>query len=112
MHLLDLLRKTMILPSLEASEAEGCIRSLTKAMVEEGCASPEYAEDVIRRERTFPTGLPTEPIGVAIPHADPDHLTLYDHKDATGFIRCFTLPSRVRSAMEKGQGKAISADLN
>lgn len=74
MHLLDLLRKTMILTSLEASDAEGCIRSLTKAMVEEGCASPEYAEDVIRRERTFPTGLPTEPIGVAIPHADPDHL--------------------------------------
>lgn len=28
-------------------------------------------------------------------------VTLYDHKDATGFIRCFTLPSRVRSTMEK-----------
>lgn len=27
-------------------------------------------------------------------------VTLYDHKDATGFIRCFTLPSRVRSTME------------
>lgn len=28
-------------------------------------------------------------------------VTLYDHKDATGFIRCFTLPSRVRAVMEK-----------
>lgn len=74
MRLLDLLNKSRIAPSLEASDAESCIRSLVKVMVEEGCASPEYAEDVIRRERTFPTGLPTEPIGVAIPHADPDHL--------------------------------------
>lgn len=74
MHLLDLLSKSLLIPSLEASDAEGCIRSLTKVMVDEGCALPEYAEDVIRRERTFPTGLPTEPIAVAIPHADPDHL--------------------------------------
>jgi len=28
-------------------------------------------------------------------------VSLYDHKDATGFIRCFTLPNRVRSMMEK-----------
>lgn len=31
-------------------------------------------------------------------------VTLYDHKDATGFIRCFSLPSRVRSSMEKAAG--------
>jgi argininosuccinate synthase len=28
-------------------------------------------------------------------------VSLYDHKDATGFIRCFTLPNRVRSMMEQ-----------
>ena len=26
------------------------------------------------REQEFPTGLPTEPVGVAIPHADPDNV--------------------------------------
>ena len=59
------------------------------------------------------------PVGISSPFslysekiASFGDVTLYDHKDATGFIRCFTLPSRVRSAMEKGQGKAISADLN
>lgn len=59
------------------------------------------------------------PVGISSPFslysekiASFGDVTLYDHKDATGFIRCFTLPSRVRSAMEKGQGEAISADLN
>lgn len=28
-------------------------------------------------------------------------VSMYDHKDATGFIRCFSLPSRVKSLMEK-----------
>lgn len=31
---------------------------------------PGYTEALIQREREFPTGLPTTPYGVAIPHAD------------------------------------------
>jgi 5'-methylthioadenosine phosphorylase len=31
-------------------------------------------EAVLAREAEFPTGLPTEPIGVAIPHADVEHV--------------------------------------
>lgn len=74
MHLLDLLSKSLIVPSLAVSDADGCIRALVRAMADEGHALPEYAEDVIRRERTFPTGLPTKPVAVAMPHADPDYL--------------------------------------
>lgn len=33
-----------------------------------------YIEALIRRERLFPTGLPTSPVGVAIPHADPEYV--------------------------------------
>lgn len=54
MHLLDLLSESLIVPSLAASDADGCIRALVRAMADEGHALPEYAEDVIRRERTFP----------------------------------------------------------
>jgi len=39
-----------------------------------GYVSEEFAEDVWEREKIFPTGLPTQPFGVAIPHADPDHV--------------------------------------
>ena len=33
-----------------------------------------FLEGVRRREQNFPTGLPTEPFGVAIPHTDPEYV--------------------------------------
>ncbi|OJG77465.1 hypothetical protein RV10_GL002439 [Enterococcus pallens] len=39
-------------------------------MIEDQDVVAEYPEQVIKREEGFPTGLPTEPIGVAIPHTD------------------------------------------
>ncbi|MEW6048874.1 MAG: PTS sugar transporter subunit IIA [Bacillota bacterium] len=35
-----------------------------------GVVSKEYVSALLQREEQFPTGLPTEPVGVAIPHAD------------------------------------------
>jgi PTS system galactitol-specific IIA component len=51
------------------------IHSLTNVLVKTGHVTPEFAEDVWKREQTFPTGLPTQPLAVAIPHADPDHVS-------------------------------------
>lgn len=39
-------------------------------LIERGFARKEYLPAVIEREETSPTGLPTRPIGVAMPHAD------------------------------------------
>lgn len=39
-------------------------------MTKQGFASAEYVTGLIEREEAFPTGLPVEPIGVAIPHTD------------------------------------------
>lgn len=72
--LVDLLRGEHILLNLEVKEAEQAIRILTNALVETGHVAPGFAEDVLAREQTFPTGLPTRPLAVAIPHADPDHV--------------------------------------
>ncbi len=44
-------------------------------LVDSGAAAESYTAAVIAREHMFPTGLPTEPYGVALPHA-------------TGVIRC------------------------
>lgn len=35
---------------------------------------PGYTQALIHREQAFPTGLPTEPYGVAIPHADGEYV--------------------------------------
>ncbi|GJQ34658.1 MAG: PTS sugar transporter subunit IIA [Anaerolineaceae bacterium] len=72
--LTDLLRTDHILVNMNVKDAQEAIQTLTAALVETGHVSPGFAEDVWRREQTFPTGLPTQPLAVAIPHADPDHV--------------------------------------
>lgn len=72
--LIDLLKIEHILVAVEVADAQDAIRKLTAALVETDHVAPEFAEDVWKREGTFPTGLPTQPLAVAIPHADPDHV--------------------------------------
>lgn len=72
--LIELLHEENILLEIQAEDAAGVIRILADSLVTSGIAEDGYAEDAIAREQTFPTGLPTQPIAVAIPHADPDHL--------------------------------------
>jgi len=72
--LIDLLKKEHILVGVEAADAQDAIQQLTVPLVESGHVTVEFAMDVWKREVTFPTGLPTQPLAVAIPHADPDHV--------------------------------------
>ena len=72
--LIDLLKPEHILADIEVSDAQGAIQKMTEALVQSGHVTHEFAEDVWKREQTSPTGLPTQPLAVAIPHADPDHV--------------------------------------
>jgi len=72
--LIDLLKTETILVGVQAQDAKDVIYTLTAALVESGKVRPEFGEDTWAREQRFPTGLPTEPLAVAIPHADPDHV--------------------------------------
>lgn len=72
--LIDLLKVEHVLVNLNAKDAEQAIQALTLALVNTGHATPDFAGDVWKREQTFPTGLPTQPLGVAIPHADAQHV--------------------------------------
>ncbi len=57
-----------------AANTEEAIKLLGGIMAEEGFVEEAYWEDVYKREQTFPTGLPTQPVAIAIPHADPDRV--------------------------------------
>lgn len=72
--LMDLLRTDHILVNVSVKDSQEAIQTLVAALVETEHVSPDFAEDVWKREQTFPTGLPTQPLAVAIPHADPDHV--------------------------------------
>jgi PTS system galactitol-specific IIA component len=60
-YLSDLLTSEHILVNLEVKDSREAIDKITGVLVNTGHVSPEFAEDVWKREQTFPTGLPTQP---------------------------------------------------
>lgn len=56
------------------SSAEEAIRSMADVLVGRGNVRDSFKAAVVDRERKYPTGLPTSPVGVALPHADPEHV--------------------------------------
>lgn len=46
------------------------INLIAQPLIEDQDVVSEFPMQVIKREESFPTGLPTEPVGVAIPHTD------------------------------------------
>lgn len=50
------------------------VDELSVNLIEHDLVTPDYPAAVKAREVEFPTGLPTEPIGVAIPHTDPKYV--------------------------------------
>jgi galactitol PTS system EIIA component len=64
----------LILIDLDAASAEDAIRALSIQLEGQGYVKPSFFEAVIKREKIFATGLPLEPMGVAIPHTDPEHV--------------------------------------
>ena len=73
-NLIDLIHENTTITHLTAENHEQVIRALVDKLHEHGLVELEFANDVLAREETFPTGLPTEPHAVAIPHADPQHV--------------------------------------
>lgn len=57
-----------------ADSCEAVIRTAVARLAENGYADPQYADAVIEREQTYPTGLPTEEVITALPHANSGHV--------------------------------------
>ena len=74
LNILELLQPENIITSFSAPDAKTIIQQLSANLVNSGFVVEGFADDVWRREQLFPTGLPTHPHGIAIPHADPDHV--------------------------------------
>ena len=72
--LFDLLQVENIAVGLDAADALSAIRAVNDMLVRSGKTLPAFGEDACTREGTFPTGLPTRPVAVAIPHADPPNV--------------------------------------
>lgn len=51
---------------------EETLERIADALISENLVKKEFKKGILDRESQFPTGLPTIPFGVAIPHTDPD----------------------------------------
>lgn len=59
-----------IILNCEAQDWEEVIRIAGARLHENGYTGEHYVEEVIERERTYPTGLPTDDVITALPHAN------------------------------------------
>lgn len=60
----------LLFANIEIRNKEEVINFLSKALQQKGKVKEGFANEVIKREESFPTGLPTFPYGVAIPHTE------------------------------------------
>lgn len=65
---------TQVVTGIEASNAEGAVAPVAQRLIDAGLVEPDFLTHIMEREAKFPTGLPVRPVGVAIPHTDPQHV--------------------------------------
>lgn len=62
-------RKELVILHASAEDSTDIITQLCAKLQAEGCIGDKYCSEVIEREKEYPTGLPTEGVVAAIPHA-------------------------------------------
>lgn len=74
MSILADIQERLIVIHLNTPDWKKAIEILGRKLVEQGCVREAYIPAVIEREKSYATGLPTKPVGVALPHADGKHV--------------------------------------
>lgn len=62
----------LIMNNLQANTKEEVLKQLGKRLYEFGYVKKDFTKAILEREKRLPTGLPTKPYGIAIPHTDSD----------------------------------------
>jgi len=65
-----LLDKDLFFLNENADNSKEVLSKLGSVMIQKGYATDNYIEGLVNREFSFPTGIPAEPVAVAIPHTD------------------------------------------
>lgn len=65
--------ESLVVLHIDAETDEQVIDIVAQAMLQQGMVKESYPEAVKARERIYATGLELIDIGIAIPHADPEH---------------------------------------
>lgn len=68
------LTKELVLVDVEEADDVAVLARLSNLLYERGYVKETYRQAIQNREKQYPTGLPTETVGVAIPHTDAEHV--------------------------------------
>lgn len=58
----------------KARTKEDVISFLARDLFEKGYVNENYCNATLERENNYPTGLSTKPIGIAVPHSNPENV--------------------------------------
>lgn len=58
----------------EVKTKDEVISYLSQYLLEKGYVNESYCRATLEREELYPTGLPTKPIGIAVPHSNPENV--------------------------------------
>lgn len=65
---MGILNKNLVIMDADMESAEDCIRTAGNLFFEYGYVEEGYVDEVLEREKVYPTGLPGKGISIAIPH--------------------------------------------
>lgn len=60
----------LVFPNLNCKTKEETLEFLSGKLYESQYVSADFQSAILEREKTYPTGLPSEGVGIAIPHTD------------------------------------------
>lgn len=71
-----LLHEDLAFVNYEAKNREGLLRDLAGILIKKGYVKDSYGDEILTREKLFPTGLATQGVKVAIPHTDAKYVNV------------------------------------
>lgn len=74
MNTLELLNSELMLLNVEAQTADELLEHMANHLIAKGIVKTSFTDAIKAREQEFATGLPGANMGVAIPHADAQHV--------------------------------------
>ena len=69
-----MINRELIVRGVDFPDCEAAIRYGGGILHRLGYVKDTYTDSVLAREKLFPTGLPTEPVPIAIPHTGSEHV--------------------------------------
>lgn len=67
-----ILDENLIFTNINYKDKNDVLNFLSEKLLKQGYVRPGYPKGIIAREQQYPTGLPSQGIGIAIPHTDND----------------------------------------